>query len=130
MRYCCGLLKSVPMLRQLIEGETQESIQLRIRVCIEVHTASFRSTRGYTIVAGLLDEVSFWPADEVAGRGGAECNPAWYEHDTGRNAVVREQSLCAPGRAVGRAPQALWQDRDPILVWQAATREMNASVPQ
>jgi hypothetical protein len=32
MRYCLGLLRAVPMLRQLIEGETRESIALRNRV--------------------------------------------------------------------------------------------------
>ena len=48
MRYCLGLLKSVPMLEQLIESETRESITLRNRVAIEVHTASFRSRRAAT----------------------------------------------------------------------------------
>ena len=66
MRYCLGLLKAVPMLKQLIESETRESITLRNRIVIEVHTASFRSTRGYTCVAALLDEVAYWPVDESA----------------------------------------------------------------
>ena len=48
MRYCLGLLRAVPMLKQLIEGQTAESITLRNRVVIEVHTASFRSTRAAT----------------------------------------------------------------------------------
>ena len=52
MRYVTGLLRSVPMLAQLIESETQERVDLRNRVTIEVHTASFRSTRGYAIIAG------------------------------------------------------------------------------
>ena len=66
MRYCLGLLRSVPMLAQLIESETRESIGLRNRVVIEVHTASFRSTRGYALIAGLLDELAFWPGDDSA----------------------------------------------------------------
>ena len=66
MRYCLGLLIAVPMLKQLIESETRESITLRNRIVIEVHTASFRSTRGYTCVAALLDEVAYWPVDESA----------------------------------------------------------------
>ena len=37
MRYCLGLLRSVPMLKQLIEGETRENIQLRNRVVLESH---------------------------------------------------------------------------------------------
>ena len=52
------------MLARQIEGETQECISLRNRVTIEVHAASFRSTRGYSIVAALLDELAFWSTDE------------------------------------------------------------------
>jgi hypothetical protein len=48
MRYVAGLLKAVPMLKQLIESETRESITLSNRIVIEIHTASFRSTRGYS----------------------------------------------------------------------------------
>jgi len=33
---------------------------------IEIHTPSFRSTRGYTIIAALLDEVAFWPTTDDA----------------------------------------------------------------
>ena len=63
-RFITGLLRSIPMLRQVIEGETQETIALRNSVSIEIHTASFRSTRGYTIVAALLDEIAYWEVDE------------------------------------------------------------------
>jgi phage terminase large subunit-like protein len=66
MRYCLGLLRAVPMLKQLIEAQTAESITLRNRVVLEIHTASFRSTRGYTIVAALLDELAYWPVDEFS----------------------------------------------------------------
>jgi hypothetical protein len=31
---------------------------------LKVHTASFRTTRGYTIVVGLCDELAFWTVDE------------------------------------------------------------------
>ena len=61
MRYVKGLLNAVPMLKQLIEAERQESVDLTNRVAIEVHTASFRTVRGYSIVAALLDEFAFWP---------------------------------------------------------------------
>jgi hypothetical protein len=30
---------------------------------IEIHTASFRGIRGYTIITALLDEISYWPHD-------------------------------------------------------------------
>ena len=66
MRFALGLLQAVPMLKQQITGTTQEWITLRNDVQIEIHTASYRSTRGYTIVAALLDEIAYWPIDENA----------------------------------------------------------------
>jgi len=133
MRYCLGLLRAVPMLKQLIEAQTAESITLRNRVVIEVHTASFRSTRGYTIVAGLLDEVSFWPVDESSSSPDVEVLNAIRP---GMSTIPGAMLLCASSPYARRG--ALWdahrkhfgKDGDPILVWQAATREMNASVPQ
>src|SRR5262249_28763843 len=65
-RYVSGLLRETPMLAPLIEDETAESIRLRNRINIEIHAASYRSTRGYTIVAALLDEVAFWESDETS----------------------------------------------------------------
>jgi hypothetical protein len=110
-RFCLDLLRSVPMLAQLIDSETRESIGLRNRVVIEVHTASFRSTRGYAIVAGLLDELAFWPTDEGSSEPdvGDQRDPARHGDDSGRNVVVCQQPLCAPRRVARRLPQALRQ---------------------
>jgi hypothetical protein len=54
--YVGGLLRGIPMLAHLIERETAEGFQLSCRVAIEIHTASFRSVRGYSICAALLDD--------------------------------------------------------------------------
>jgi hypothetical protein len=133
MRYCLGLLRAVPMLRQLIEAETRDSIQLRNRVVLEIHTASFRSTRGYTIVAALLDELAYWPVDELSAAPDVEVINAIRP---GLATVPGSVLLCASSPHARRG--TLWEahrkhygrDGDPVLVWQAATREMNASVPQ
>ena len=66
MRYAAGLLEGVPMLRPLIERQSTEEIELRRRVVIEVATASFRTVRGRTIAAALLDELAFWRSDETS----------------------------------------------------------------
>jgi len=65
-RYISGALHSVPMLERLIKDETAEAITLTNRVVIEIATASFRVTRGYTFAAVLADETAFWRADESA----------------------------------------------------------------
>ena len=117
----------------LTEAETQESITLKNRICIEIHTASFRTTRGYTIVAALLDELSFWPTDEASAEPDTEVIGAIKP---GMATIPEAIMLCASSPYARRG--ALWdahrkhhgKDGDPVLVWQAATRDMNASVPQ
>ena len=59
-RFVLGLLKAVPMLEPLIVRRDTETIELSNRVHIEIATASFRSTRGYSYAAVLGDEVAFW----------------------------------------------------------------------
>jgi hypothetical protein len=57
-RFIRGLLTGVPMLRRMIRRETSEVFELNNDVVIEVGTPSFRSVRGYTIVAALCDEIA------------------------------------------------------------------------
>src|SRR6516164_2739328 len=37
-----------------------------IFLAFEVHPVSMRTTRGYTIVAALCDEIAFWPHEDAA----------------------------------------------------------------
>jgi hypothetical protein len=133
MRYVKGLITSAPMLARLLEGETRESIDLSNQVTIEVHTASFRSTRGYSIVAALLDELAFWATTEDAAEPDHEIITAIKP---GMGSIPGSMLLCASSPYARRS--ALWdahrkhfgKDGDPVLVWQAATREMNVTYPQ
>jgi hypothetical protein len=121
----------VPMLRQLIEAERQEGIDLSTRISIEVHTASFRAVRGYTIIAALCDEMAFWPSEDSA-------SPD-YEVITALKpamaTVPHAMLLCASSPHARRG--VLWDayhkyfgHPGPALVWRAATRVMNPTVPQ
>ena len=132
MRYVRGLLTNVAMLARMIEREAAESFDLDNGVTIEVGTVSFRSTRGYTIVAALLDELAFWPTDDSA-------NP-----DSEVIAAIRPGMVTIPGAMLlcASSPYARrgslydayrkhhGQNGDPVLIWQAATRTMNGTVPQ
>jgi hypothetical protein len=131
IRYVKGLLQSVPMLAAIIEGETQETISLTNRVTIEIHTASFRTIRGYTVVAALCDEIAFWPTDDSASPDVeilAALRPAMAT-------VPGAMLLCASSPYARRG--ALWEawrkhygKDSPTLVWQAPSRTMNPTVPQ
>jgi hypothetical protein len=131
MRYVKALLAGVPMLARLIEGETAESVDLSNGVSIEVHTSSYKTTRGYTAIAVLLDELAFFATDDAA------------EPDREIIAALRPSMATIPGAVLLCASSpyarrgALWdayrkhhgKDGDPVLVWQAETRVMNPTVP-
>ena len=132
-RYISGLLHEVPMLAATIEDETRETIQLKKNISIEIHTASFRSTRGYTIIAALCDEIAYWRTDETSSEPDVEVLNAIKP---GMATIPNAMLLCASSPYARRG--TLWdayrkhfgKDGDDVLVWQADTRSMNASVPQ
>jgi hypothetical protein len=131
-KYCRALLTKVPAFASLIARDTDDEIVLNNSITIEVQTASFRSTRGYTCIAGLCDEIAYWRSDETASSPDSEIlralRPAMA---TIPNATL----LCAssPYARRGELYQAYRRHhgRDgPVLTWQAATRVMNGTVPQ
>jgi hypothetical protein len=65
-RYIRGLLTGVPLLARMVERETVDMFDLDNGVTIEVGTASYRTVRGYSVVAALCDEIAFWPTDDAA----------------------------------------------------------------
>jgi terminase large subunit-like protein len=132
LRYVLGLLRSVPMLARTIERERAESIDLANKVTIEIHTASFRTTRGYTIVAALCDELAFWAQED-------QSEPDYAVLDAlrpGMATIPGAMLLCASspyarkGALFDAHHKHFGKDGDPILIWQAPTRTMNATVPQ
>jgi hypothetical protein len=120
------------MLRKLIQSHRADAFDLQNRVTIEVGTCSIRALRGYTIAAALLDEVAFW-RDENSADPDVEVISSIKP---GMLTIPGAMLLCASSPYARRG--ALWnaykrhwsKDGDPVLVWKAATRVMNPSVPQ
>ncbi|MCJ2087516.1 hypothetical protein MKK88_16225 [Methylobacterium sp. E-005] len=131
-RYIKGLLTEVPMLARMVERETADEFDLTNRVTIEVGTSSYRAVRGRTLAAALCDELAFWPSDTSA-------SPDYEILDALRPAMAtipNGMMLCASSPYARRG--ALYdafqryhgRDDAQVLVWRAATRTMNPSVPQ
>lgn len=132
-RFAMGMLTETPMLADLVEDSTADSITLRNRVTLEIATASFRVTRGYTFLAVLADEVAFWRSDETS------ANP-----DEEILAAIRPGLATIPGAMLLLASSpyakrgALYQafrdhyarDSADVLVWRGTTAEMNPRIPQ
>ena len=130
-RYIAGLLR-LPLLASLIEREAAEEIDLTNGVSIEIHVASYRTTRGYTLAAVLCDEIAFWRSDESA-------EPDYAILDAlrpGLGTLPEAMLLCASSPYVqsGALHDAFrryhGKDGAPVLVWRAATRTMNPTFPQ
>jgi hypothetical protein len=131
-RYITGLLEGSPMLARLIERQTADSIDLTNRVTLEVHTASFRAVRGYTVIGAVLDEVAFWRSED------SSVNPDREIVNALRPAMATVSSALLVAISSPYARRGvLWEmhrrhhgrDGD-VLVWQAPTRIMNPTVPQ
>ena len=65
-RYARALLLEVPMLRRMVDADRADGFDLSNRSTIEIHTASYRSVRGYTLAGALCDEIAFWPQEDSA----------------------------------------------------------------
>jgi hypothetical protein len=128
-RYLTAFLKGAK-LKPLIGRQTVDVIELINNVHIEIATASFKTIRGRTVVACLLDELAFWSSEGA--------NP-----DAEIVAAVKPSMLTIPSSMllVASSPYsrrgALWDTHrkyygkpGTTLVWQAPTVVMNPTVPQ
>lgn len=132
MRYVTAFLNAVPMLAAMILRQDAESVDLDNGVTIEITTASYRTLRGYTVVAALCDEIAFWRSEDSA-------NPAEEIISALRPAMATIPGavlLCVSsaykrgGLFYDNYRRHHGRDASPVLVIQADTRTMNPSVPQ
>jgi hypothetical protein len=131
-RYIAALLAQRPEFAAMVERQTAEALQLNNGITIEIHTASFRSVRGYTLVAAVCDEIAFWPIGEDAANPDTEILNALRP----AMATIPESLLLCLSSPYARKGE-LWQtferhfgrDDSPVLVWNAPTVVMNPTVP-
>ena len=131
-RYARGLLRAVPMLAEKIAEETGERIALDNDVEIEVTTASFRSSRGYTYACVICDEVAYWRSDEAANpdeeivralRPGLSTIP-------GAMLLLASSPYAQKGVLYNSYKRRYGKDDGRVLCWKASTRAMNPLIDQ
>ena len=131
-RYCQGIL-SPPILQSLVWNVTASEIELKGNVTLEVVTRSYRSVRGRSVCVAVLDELSFWRDDDSANPDSEVLNAVRASMATfGSDAMVIAGSSPYARRGVLWDAFKRWYGKDDArnLVWQAATRVMNPTVPQ
>lgn len=130
--YVLGFVESTPALAALIVRQTQDAIELNNGVSIEIATASFRTTRGYKVVFAGLDEAAFFSSDDGAANPDTEIVRALRPSlaSVPESLLVGISSPYAQrGELFKHYERYFGRDGD-ILVWQAATRTMNPTIPQ
>lgn len=127
-RYITGLLHANPMLRRLITKESAETIELANRCCIEVGTASFRATRGYTFAAVIADEIAFWRSEDSANPDFEILNAVRPGLATLTGPLIALSSPYARRGALWDAYRRHYGKDGAILVAQAPTLAMNPTL--
>lgn len=130
MRYVSGLIESNPMLRRMVTREDREAIELSNRAVIEINTASYRATRGYTFAAVIADEVAFWRSEDSANPDAEIINAVRPGLATLGGPLV---ALSSPYSCRGE----LWEtyrrhygQHSSVLVAHASSRAMNPDLPE
>lgn len=130
LEYIRGFIMGVSMLKEMVVGETADSIELTGRVRIEIATASFKATRGYTLAGVVADEVAYWRSEDSA-QPDVEIIRALRPGLATLGGMLI--AISSPYRRAGE----LWRmyekhygkDGD-VLVWQAPSKTMNSTIPQ
>lgn len=130
--YILAFLRALDELRsEFADDPTQKLIELKNGITIEVRAAGEAGTRGYTVVAALMDEIAFWPTDPDSAKQDKKVLRALRPAMLGiANAMI--VMLSSPYAMRGE----LWEnyrksygkdDQTRNLVWQADTLSMRPS---
>lgn len=129
-RYITGLMNANPMLQRLIVKESAETLELANRSVIEVGTASFRATRGYTFAAVIADEIAFWRSEDSANPDFEILNAVRPGLATLDGPLIALSSPYSRRGALWDAYRRYYGKDGAILVAQAETLTMNPTLPR
>lgn len=129
LRYIAGMFEASPVLAQMVVKRDAEALHLDNRISIEVSTNNYRSVRGRTLLAAVLDEVAFFRDDQSA-------NPDVETYrailpglaTTGGLLVGISSPYAKRGLLYQKWRKHYGQDGD-ILVIQGATPDFNPTIP-
>lgn len=114
-----------PLLRSMVQEQLKESLTLTNRVRIEIHTCSFKATRGYTLIGVIADEVAFWASDVSANPDFEVLNALRPGLATTNGLLLCISSPYSKRGALYQAYRDHFGKPSEVLVWKAASREMN-----
>ena len=127
--YVKGFLDASPILRREVANVTASEITLRNGIAIAVHSNSFRTIRGRTLIAAIFDEVSFW-RDESSATPDTEVYRAVLPALATTNGMLI--GISSPYRKIGLLHQRYRDyfgiDGDEVLVVKGGTKVFNPTL--
>jgi len=127
--YVRGFLEATPALQREVVAIKRFEIELRNGIVIAVHSNSYRTVRGRTLVAAVLDEVSFW-RDESTATPDTETYTAILPSLATTNGMLI--GISTPYRKLGLLHQKhrdhFGVDGDDVLVVQGSSKTFNPSL--
>lgn len=131
-RYITGYFNTVPLLKPLLERETNIGIELNNGVEVVVATNSFRATRGRTIACAIFDEASFWRDDSYQNPDIEVYNAVMPSLVTlpGAILIIITTAYRRAGLAYSKWQSHYAQNDDDVLVIYAKSTDLNPLLPQ
>ena len=130
--YLVGFVQASPLLKSMVTKIGQETIDFNNGISIEIHTASYRSVRGYSVIFAILDELAFF-RDEYSANPDREIVTALKP----AMATIKDSMLISLSTPYSRKGvifdyfnKYYGKDHEGILVLNAPTETMNPQVPQ
>jgi hypothetical protein len=130
LRYVRAIF-SLPLFKSYVESEDDEGIELKNHICIEVHSCSYRSVRGYTCVTAIFEESAFWRIEGA--------NPDREIYNAIMPAMITIPGAMLISLSTPYSKQGLLyenfrefygKDDEEVLVWKAPSRVMNPTLPE
>lgn len=127
LNYLKGLVALSTVEPYLVRAPLASSVEFNTGVTVEIATASYRTTRGFTVVALVADEVAFWRSDDSA-----EPDTEVLNALRGGMATVPDSKILAGSTPYARKGELYrahveyyGKDVPDILVWNADTLSMH-----
>lgn len=129
LRYLKGIAQH-PLVKPYVARVLRDSVEFRTGAIVRVHTASWRATRGYTMLDAVLEECAFYQAEDSANPDEeilAAIRPALLTVPDAR--VYGVSSPYARRGILHAAYREHWgRDGDDVLVFSADTASLNPTV--
>jgi len=136
LSYIQSFFTRVPILAKMVLSETRDSITIKngaSAIRIEVHTADYKSVRGFSAIFCIADEVAFWSTNSDAANPDVEVlaaiKPA-LARVPGSKLLVISSPYSEEGVLFDTFRAHYGRNESETLVWRGTTRQLNPTFPE